>query len=1262
MVQTGEKVKKAFIFFLSLVICFSLINSIVWPVRTAKAATSLSAGDIVFVGLNADGDDEFSFLLLKDISANTEIYFTDKGWDDSNGFSSFSGDGIGLWISDADMSAGDVINIKTTNCGVVEPDSLSASQGNVSWVEQATISFMGDQIFLYQGTHEAPTFIAGIHYNVFSDVTNQSNWDGESNSNCTSALPDDLKDGVNAAVWVSDNGTESDNFIYNNTLMSGTPQQLREAINNESNWLTDNVTPLNIQPYVYNFTVQSPDTAPTVAITSAEGEATNSSPFSVTIAFNEDVSGFTQEDITIGNATSSNFTNTVVNREWTVDVTPLGEGTVTVDVDANVCVDSADNGNEAATQFSIAYDITPPTVTLSALDGNPTDISPFRVRILFSEPVTGFSTGDLIVGNGSASMTGCVAAQSWNYNITPNAEGEVTVDMNAGVCTDKAGNANIAAAQLSVDYDVTPPMVLVNGGFVVAEGASKYISALNMKATDTVADDSSLIYVVTSLPINGNLYNDGTKVLLNGTFTQQDINDGKIRYTHNDSETTVDSYKYKVTDGLNNSDEETLSIAVSLVNEEPSLSTTGFNPTFIEGGAGVALFGSTYVSTVEAGQMINALTLTVTNVVGSGDEILIIDGTSVALTHGNSQTTAGNSLSCTVSKAGNTATVTLSGTLSCAQTVTLVDTIAYKNTSDVPVGSNRVVTITALRDNGGTINGGDDTAAMNFTSSVTVVAVNDDPTILGLPTDVTVEEDIASSVNLSLVTIYDDSGENPITLTIEASAGTLTASSNGGVTVSGSGLSCLTLTGTVGKINSYLGTVSNIKYTGPENAYGNNVATLTFTANDGGNTGTGGGTDINFGTLNVDITEISDLPSVDVNTGINLNEGATASITTTQLAVSDVDSSMSWMSFVITDGPSNGQLESSDNPGVPIAGFSWQNIVDGKILYVHDDSNTTSDSFTFKVNDGDGGVLTGQTFSITVNAVDDDTPTIVKNEGLALTQGTTKAITTTELLVTDEDSADSLLIYTVATQPLNGRLENSDYPGVSISIFTQQNVVDGKIKYVHDGSSTMPDSFTFSVSDNNANVLSGQTFNITVNSLPTPTPTPTPTPSPVPTITPSPTQEPGDKTRTLCGELLDSNGNPKVGYVVELHSTPITAITDSQGRYRFDNVDYTAHTLFVKTPTGKQITSFALSFEEGDKFSKTVKADGADIQYTNSTVSVDITIALDGDEDSAKITEISGVDNPATGRTPSLLIWILMAAFAVTLIGSITLRKIRVRE
>src|SRR2546423_340011 len=70
----------------------------------------------------------------------------------------------------------------------------------------------------------------------------------------------------------------------------------------------------------------------------------------------------------------------------------------------------------------------------------------------------------------------------------------------------------------------------------------------------------------------------------------------------------------------------TITVDVTAVNDEPTLIATGNSTTFTEGGAAADLFSSVTASTVEAGQSITSLTLTVTNVTNGANEILSFDG------------------------------------------------------------------------------------------------------------------------------------------------------------------------------------------------------------------------------------------------------------------------------------------------------------------------------------------------------------------------------------------------------------------------------------------------------------------------------------------------------------------------------------------------------------------------------------------------------------------------------------------------------------
>ncbi|WP_412509586.1 Ig-like domain-containing protein, partial [Roseovarius sp. SYSU LYC5161] len=107
--------------------------------------------------------------------------------------------------------------------------------------------------------------------------------------------------------------------------------------------------------------------------------------------------------------------------------------------------------------LSVTTDGTAPTVGLSSNATDPHS-GAFTVTATFDERVIGFEVGDVSVGNGTASnLSG--SGTSYTFDVTPAADGDVTVDVAADVAEDTATNGNTAATQLSVTTDGTAPTV-----------------------------------------------------------------------------------------------------------------------------------------------------------------------------------------------------------------------------------------------------------------------------------------------------------------------------------------------------------------------------------------------------------------------------------------------------------------------------------------------------------------------------------------------------------------------------------------------------------------------------------------------------------------------------------------------------------------------------------------------------------------------------------------------------------------------------------
>ena len=219
------------------------------------------------------------------------------------------------------------------------------------------------------------------------------------------------------------------------------------------------------------------------------------------------------------------------------------------------------------------------------------------------------------------------------------------------------------------------------------------------------------------------------------------------------------------------------------------------------------------------------------------------------------------------------------------------------------------------------------TAPSNLTVTITgandaPVAVNDPPVAIG-----------------DAYLVAEDS-----TLTIPAS-GILANDSD----VEGDPLSAALVTGpshgslSLGADGSFIYTPA-ANYNGPDS--------FTYKANDGT-------ADSNVATVNITVTPTNDAP-VAIPDSATVAEGGTVTVltggaTSVRANDTDPDTALSSLAVSVVDGPAHGSLTLNS---------------DGTFSYTHDGSETTSDSFTYKLNDGSADSNT-TTVSITVTPVND---------------------------------------------------------------------------------------------------------------------------------------------------------------------------------------------------------------------------------------------------------------------------------------------------
>jgi VCBS repeat-containing protein len=144
----------------------------------------------------------------------------------------------------------------------------------------------------------------------------------------------------------------------------------------------------------------------------------------------------------------------------------------------------------------------------------------------------------------------------------------------------------------------------------------------------------------------------------------------------------------------------------------------------------------------------------------------------------------------------------------------------------------------------------------------------------------------------------------------------------------------------------------SIDYTPKPNFYG--TETINYTVSDGN-------TSDSSGVLTIEVTPVNDPPESNDDL-IEVNEGGVISIlqnNESTLLHNDIDIDEDSLTTIVEQNPSHGLLELKS---------------DGSFTYEHDGSETTSDYFTYKSNDGilDSNI---STVSIIINPVNDNSPT-----------------------------------------------------------------------------------------------------------------------------------------------------------------------------------------------------------------------------------------------------------------------------------------------
>ena len=407
--------------------------------------------------------------------------------------------------------------------------------------------------------------------------------------------------------------------------------------------------------------------------------------------------------------------------------------------------------------------------------------------------------------------------------------------------------------------------------------------------TGSDADGDDLSYIITSLPSNGTLTQFSGGAISTGTTVSDGSNRVKYISASNGNGNGHGNFNFKVNDGTEDSDAATVTVNVTAVNDEPSF-TKGSNQSVNEDvGAQTVSGWASSLSKGAGDPSSQSLTFTVTN--------------------------NNNSLFSTQPAINSSGVLT------------------YTSATNA-TGSATVSVV--LSDDGGTANSGDDTYATQ-TFTITVNAVDDNPTVASAIADFTVLEDASNTTkDYSGVFTDVDNDDSNITKAIQSNNNTDLVSA------------------------SISGNTLTLDY--EANQYG--TATITVRATSNGET-----VDDAFV---VTVTGVNDEPSFTKGSNQSVNEDAgaqTVSGWASNLSKGTDDPSSQELAFTVTNA--NNSLFSVQ-PAISASG----------VLTYTSASNATGSTTVSVVLADDGGTANSgddtyatQTFTITVNAVD-DAPTV----------------------------------------------------------------------------------------------------------------------------------------------------------------------------------------------------------------------------------------------------------------------------------------------
>uniref|UniRef100_A0A8C0F747 FRAS1 related extracellular matrix 3 n=1 Tax=Bubo bubo TaxID=30461 RepID=A0A8C0F747_BUBBB len=665
-------------------------------------------------------------------------------------------------------------------------------------------------------------------------------------------------------------------------------------------------------------------------------------------------------------------------------------------------------------------------------------------------------TGEIVLANSpEMSITHFTQAQVNHHKVAyrpPEQELGITprVVQFTFLVEDSVGNSLQGTFTLFLQPVDNQPPQITNTGFTVLEGNSFLLTSHQLDATDEDTSADQIVFTVTQAPEHGHLrYLEEGLIVQGESFLLDDIAGGRISYKHSGDEFASDSYQLEVSDGVHHVP-ITVKVAVQPVDDEnPSITLPGGHR---QVGAAIDVLenGATEITTsLIQGTDEDTDDLMLTFIVQDPPKLgdILVDG---------------------VQSEKFTQHDLISGTVAYAHTsgeIGLKKRYDSFNLTISDLSSERVVGVSAVQ---------------RVRVTVTILPVDSiAPEVMVAAEPLSVLEGGKSTLTLDQLDVEDvDTPRDDIlcVVTAQSTSGYLenvspapgSEKSRAGSAISAFSIKDVRL-GHVNYVQSIHKGVEPVE------------DRFTFQCSDG----------VNFSPHHffpiVIVPTNDEKPELFVREFVVL-EGMSLVIDTSILNGADADMPPDELCFVIAVPPKHGQIVQQLSTGtVPVHSFTPEEIWEtSSIVYEHDDSETKEDSFQIQLTDGHHTVE--QNVPIMVVLVDDETPRMAINNGLEVEIGKSKVISSQDLKATDIDSEDKSLVYVIRLAPVQGFLQHLNRQDEVLcnitqgTNFTQDDLDQGFIRYVHTGLHGVRDLIKFDVTDG-INALIDRYFYVTIGSI-----------------------------------------------------------------------------------------------------------------------------------------------------------------------------------